>query len=84
MAHQYRQLVRIELDATSTPAVIEWRGARYVVAEVLSRWHLMDRWWDPERASDRHYWRLRTPDHQIFEVYFDLVPRVWMLDRVQD
>jgi hypothetical protein len=45
------------------------------VAEVLG-WHLMDRWRDPERASDREYYRLRTPDHQIFEVYFDQVPGV--------
>jgi hypothetical protein len=84
MAHQYGRPVQVELDAQRTPASLMWRGVRYEVAEVLSRWRLVDRWWHPAWDSDREYYRLRTPDHQIFEIYYDAVPDVWVLDRVQD
>jgi hypothetical protein len=37
-----------------------------------------------ERDGRRHYYRLRTADHQIFDVYFDTVSRIWVLDVIQD
>jgi len=45
------------------PVAFLWRGQRYRVS-ALGSWHLMDRWWDPQRHADRTYWRVVTPDHK--------------------
>jgi Family of unknown function (DUF6504) len=66
------------------PRAFEWRAVRYAVAEVLGAWHPQDRWWERERESDRTYYRVRTPDHQVLDMYFDDVPGVWVLDRAHD
>ena len=39
------QPVRVTRAAGGEPAAFAWRGAQYHVAEVLARWHLVDRWW---------------------------------------
>jgi hypothetical protein len=57
---------------------------RYEIAEVCGTWRLQARWWEREGESGRTYYRLRTADHQIFEVYFDDVPGVWVLSAIQD
>jgi Family of unknown function (DUF6504) len=88
VAHRYGDFVRVEIEQTKPGEGIlhafTWRGVRSPVAEVLSRWHLRDRWWDRERHSDRHYWRVQTPDYGVFELYHDSVSGVWILDVVQD
>jgi Family of unknown function (DUF6504) len=91
MAHQYGLPVKVVQAPDGSPASFVWHGAAYEVAEVLSRWHLMDRWWergDPYAAlgfSDRHYFRVRCmPYHQIFDLYFDQAQHVWVLDYAHD
>jgi hypothetical protein len=84
--------LRVQTDAAGQPTAFIWRGVRRRV-EVIGRWHLRDRWWvSPAEAdgtgngfSDRHYYRLLTTDHQVFEVYRELTSaRLWVLDVVQD
>jgi hypothetical protein len=66
-------------------------GRRYFGS--LRYWHLRDRWWVPPTEadrtgkgfSDRHYYRLLTADHQVFEIYRELTSAgLWVLDIVQD
>jgi len=84
--------VQVEIDATGQPAAFTWRGVRCRV-QVIGHWHLQDRWWvspteadsTGKGASDRHYYRLLTADHEVFEVYRELTSAgLWVLDLVQD
>jgi hypothetical protein len=75
-------------EPDGTPKTFTWRGKTYHV-EVLSKWHLQDRWWEltPERGrSNRYYVRVATRDHMVFELFADVAhkPAVWVLDIVHD
>ena len=87
MAHRYGEPVQVTLtQPDQLPSSFTWRGWRYWV-EVIGMWHLghlTDRWWDPARHADRHYYRVMTADHQVFELYHDTVSGVWILDIVHD
>jgi Domain of unknown function (DUF6504) len=86
MAHRYGDPIRVDsiwVDGERELRAFTWRGIRYPVAQMLGSWHLADRWWD-ERHSDRLYYRVQTSDFQVFEVYYDQVPGVWVLDVVLD
>ena len=93
MAHLYCLPVRVERSLTGAPASFVWHGVTYEVAEVLATWHLMDRWWmqGAESAhagnggySNRTYFRVRCPDHQVFDLYFDAAQNVWILETAHD
>ncbi len=74
------------IDVTVTddqPTAFTWRGGSYAV-QVLARWRLRTSWWDLKRASARTYYRVRTADHQVFELYRDDAAGGWMLDVCQD
>jgi hypothetical protein len=49
VAHRYRHPIQVSCSA-DLPASFIWRGARYRIVEVLSTWHLQDRWWQPTTA----------------------------------
>jgi Family of unknown function (DUF6504) len=87
MAHRYGQPVPVTL-AGDQPSSCEWHGAHYHVAEVLATWHLRDRWWArgsaAVAASDRHYYRVRCADEQVFDLYHDVERALWALDRAHD
>lgn len=94
MAHRYGQPVPVIL-AGDRPSSFEWHGAHYRVAEVLATWHLRDRWWArgsaaptadsaAATASDRHYYRVRCADEQVFDLYHDVERALWVLDRAHD
>jgi hypothetical protein len=82
MAHRYSEPIAVML-ARQQPVGFTWRGRRYT-GIVIGVWHLMARWWERSGASDRTYYRLQTPDHQIFEIYHDAIPDTWVLDVCQD
>lgn len=94
MAHRYGLPIRVRRDKDGAPRSFLWRGETYHVREVLSTWHLMDRWWispvsvalghEPRGHSDRTYYRLLLPDHQVFELYHDAANNLWILDVIQD
>jgi hypothetical protein len=91
LAHRYGIPVPVERDAqTGQPRAFVWHGATYEVAEVVGAWHLMDRWWEAGNPStgkgysDRWYYRVRCPDEQLFDLYYDEAQNVWVLDRAHD
>ncbi len=51
MTRQYRLPITVVLRPDGTPAGIIWRAVIYSVIEVLSRWHLRDRWWAQSPAA---------------------------------
>jgi hypothetical protein len=67
--------VSVETDESGKPDAFTWRGVRRRV-EVIGYWRLRDRWWVSQAEADstgkgfndRHYFRLLTSDHQVFEV----------------
>jgi hypothetical protein len=69
----------IEVTVSGTvrePAAITWRGAGYAVDEILNAW---SDWGFPQGAvrrnwrtrRHRNYFRVRTSDGRIFEIYLD-------------
>ena len=90
MAHRYGLPVPVVEAVDGSPRIFTWHGAQYDIAEVLSRWHLMDRWWEVHTAyagrgfSDRLYYRVRCPDEQLLDLYFDQAQNVWVLDYAHD
>lgn len=86
MARRYGHPISITLSS-ARPSRFRWRDADYRIVEVLSTWHLRDRWWEPSSAggtSDRLYYRVRCAGEQIFELYHDLISDSWVLDRIHD
>lgn len=83
MARRYQEPVAVTLQ-DGQPCVFIWRDRRYVIAAVLGTWRLTTRWWQPEAAVDRHYYRVRTPDHRVFELYHAVGTAAWTLDVCQD
>lgn len=94
MAHRYGLPIQVEHGPDGAPLAFTWRGERYPVLQVLSEWHLRDRWWvhpvevalgvEAKGPSDRTYYRVLVSGQQVFEVYHDTIANVWMLDVVQD
>ncbi len=82
MAHQYREIIHVE-HAGGKRVTFTWREREYA-GDIIAMWHLRDRWWEQERESDRKYLRILTDDHQVFELYRDGVPGIWVLDRCLD
>jgi hypothetical protein len=87
VAHRYGDPIRVELEQAasgeSLSRAFTWRGLRYPIMEILSTWHLQDKWWSTHR-SDRLYYRVETPDHGVYELYEDRISGAWVLDVVQD
>ncbi len=83
MARRYQEPITMTLRSDQ-PHAFTWRGRRYMVAAVLGTWRLATRWWQPEAAVDRHYYRVRTPDHQVFELYHAAGSSAWTLDVCHD
>lgn len=91
MTHRYGIPVPVEQDKhTGWPRSFVWHGEMYEITEVISTWHLLDRWWDRGDPfalpgySDRTYYRVRCPDQQFFDLYHDVANNVWVLDRAHD
>jgi len=86
------------------PQSFTWRGTRFIVVEVISEWHDYRRRGDMARnmrpthlaaamrkgswGVGRDYFRVRSQDGRIFDVYYDRAPKgsdarkgSWWLDR---
>ncbi len=82
MSRRYHEPIDVTV-ADGQPVAFIWRGVPYAV-QVIGRWRLRTGWWDPKRAAARTYFRVRTADHQVFELYQDDAEGGWMLDVCQD
>jgi hypothetical protein len=84
MSRQILRPVKVWTDANGRPKRFVWREITYR-GRVLSWWKLRDRWWEPDRFSDRTYYRLETKDHQVFDLYRDAAKDgIWILSHIQD
>jgi hypothetical protein len=93
-AHQYGLPIQVEHGPDGAPTAFTWRGERFDVLQVLSEWHLRDRWWvspvavalghEAKGPSDRAYYRVLVPDQQVVELCYDQVSNVWVLDVIWD
>jgi len=75
--------VQVEVGEYSLPKGFIWRGEKFEVAEILSFWRKLDfkkAWW---RRRHRDYYRVRTVDGRVFELYRHRGPgrRYWVLLR---
>lgn len=70
MAHRYHESITVHINRDGNPKAFTWRNLTYEPLQILSSWHLRDRWWEQDqgRASNRLYYRVMTPDHQVFEL----------------
>ncbi len=82
MSWRYGEPVDVRVEG-GRPVAFTWRGRRYHVT-VIGIWHRKDRWWDPQTAADRTYYRVQTPSWGVFELYHDAVRDAWVLDVCQD
>lgn len=86
------------------PQGFTWRGQRFTIVELISEWHDYRRRGDMARnmrsahlsvamyrgswGVGRDYFRVRTQEHRIFDLYYDRAPKgskerkgSWWLDR---
>lgn len=82
MARRYGEPVAV-VARDGQPAAFTWRGKTYS-ARVIGTWRLSTRWWEAETgtAVDRVYFRVRTTDQQVFELYCEAAQdeERWVLD----
>jgi hypothetical protein len=83
LSRRYRDPIAVTAADDGQPFAFTWRGQSYRV-QVIGRWRLRTRWWDPKRATERTYYRVRTADHAAFELYRDEASGAWMLDTCLD
>src|SRR5262245_29726362 len=97
MTHAYYDQIQVTLAADGRPTTICWRGITYRVSHLNKPWHLMDREWEPPKASgasggstgpsDRTYYRVSCGSAHVelvCEIYFEAVGGGWILERVYD
>jgi hypothetical protein len=82
MSRRYGDPIGVKVER-GAPVAFTWRGRHYTVT-VIGIWRLTARWWNPATAADRTYYRVQTPDWEVFELYHDAVPDAWVLDICQD
>jgi uncharacterized protein DUF6504 len=86
MARRYGEPIRV-VAHQGRPVAFTWRGVNYNV-QVIGTWRLATRWWAAETGAsvDRVYFRVRTADQQVFELYCELAKAApnqagpWVLD----
>jgi uncharacterized protein DUF6504 len=84
MSRQILRPVKVWTDTKGQPKKFHWREVTYS-GRVVHSGKLRDRWWEPDRYSDRTYYRLETADHQVFDLYRDAAKDgLWVLSHVQD
>jgi hypothetical protein len=89
MAQHFGKPIHVWLRGGS-PVHFRWNSADYPINEVLSTWRMHGRWWGVGRSthlpasSERQYYRVRCPDQRVFDLYFDSIGGLWVLDALQE
>lgn len=78
------EAIRVETDVEGCPLGFLWRGQKYRIAKILSRWQEHTDWWSDERKIWRDYLRVDTAEGMLLVMYQDLVTRHWHLERIYD
>ena len=66
------------------PKGFVWRGTRHRVDRVCNRWRVHTRWWEPDQAVWREYFKVVTDTGILCQIYHDLADGGWFLARVYD
>jgi hypothetical protein len=89
MAERYGKPIHVWLRG-GTPTRFCWNSVDYPVEAVLSAWSVRGRWWADRPTThlpptgERRYYRVRCPDRRVFDLYYDAVAGLWLLDVLQD
>ena len=66
------------------PDGFRWNGASHHVLEVCNRWRIHTRWWEPNEAIWREYWKVTTDKGLLCLIFHDFLTGRWYLQRVYD
>ena len=69
---------------SETPAGFSWQHRSQRVLEVCNRWRIHTRWWEPQQAVWREYWKVVTDAGLLCLIYRDVEAGKWFLARVYD
>jgi hypothetical protein len=67
-----------------TPAGFNWQGETHHILGVCNCWRIHTRWWEPEHAIWREYWKVVTDVGLLCLIYEDLPSSGWFLSRIYD
>ncbi|UCC76983.1 MAG: hypothetical protein JSW37_01065 [Anaerolineales bacterium] len=67
-----------------TPAGFNWQGETHHILGVCNCWRIHTRWWEPEHAIWREYWKVVTDVGLLCLIYEDLPSGGWFLSRIYD
>jgi len=74
--------LRVKEGGRGEPLVFLYRGKERKVGQVLMAWRIGQEWW--KRPVERDYFRVRTEDGVVCELYRDLLAGTWHLQRIYD
>ena len=66
------------------PEGFMWHGRPHCIDQVCNRWQVHTRWWEPGKAMWREYWKVRTDQGVLCQLYHDLLAGGWFLARLYD
>ena len=61
-----------------------WQGTPHHIVQVCNRWRFHTRWWEPEKAVWREYWKVATGDGLLCLLFYDRLRAHWRLARIYD
>jgi hypothetical protein len=69
---------------SDAPTGFIWQGTPHRIEEVCNRWQVHTRWWEPDQALWREYWKVTTDQWFLCLLYRDLIGGGWFLSRLYD
>jgi hypothetical protein len=61
-----------------------WRNAEHHVIETPNSWTIHTRWWEPDEAVWRDYYKIITDTGMLCYIYYDRLRDDWYLERIFD
>lgn len=66
----------------NVPRSFSWRGKTYMIESIIERWKDTGRWWQDE--TPKYFFRVKTADGGLWEIYLDTGSRLWFLYKIYD
>lgn len=66
------------------PRGFHWQGGLHRVVGKHNRWRVHTRWWEPDLAVRREYWKVTTDTGLLCLLYRDRLAGGWFLARIYD
>ena len=66
------------------PDGFTWHGIPHRIEQVCNRWQVHTRWWEPGETVWREYWKVRTDQGILCQLYHDRLDSGWFLSRLYD